>query len=84
MNYRPFSNGSQYCDWDSRNCCNCIKYSTTDPDKCEIQNALSEACFGDGTVTEDIAKRMGYMEHKNSYNWRCPEFIPETKNKKEN
>ena len=76
---RPFSNGTQFADWTGWNCDLCRKGENPDaiPD-CDIALALGEGYWGDGTVTPEIARRMGYYEaHAEgeypAYNWRCPE-----------
>jgi hypothetical protein len=78
--------GTQAMDWSGYNCDQCTKGPTDDvrngsgPDGginnlCDIENAVAEGMIiGHEAITEDIAKRMGHDEAKNSYNWRCPEF----------
>lgn len=61
-----FSNGSQYMDWMDRNCCECAK------EVCEYQRAISVAAIDDGTISNEIAKRMGYTDPL-EYTWDCPE-----------
>ena len=56
---RPFSSSAQYLNWENSNCCHCAKYSD-DASKCEIMLALAVASVGDGTVSDEIAKRMGH------------------------
>lgn len=69
---RPFANGSQFGDWEESNCARCTKYSD-DAKKCPIHYAIMLAFFGDGEITEDIARRMGYFDHPGSYVWMCNE-----------
>lgn len=74
--YRPFSNGSQFSDWRHANCWRCAKQfdEAADEYRCEIEQALDVACWDDGTVSEDIARRMGYLAAGScSYGWMCPE-----------
>lgn len=80
MSVQPFSNGSQYGDWQDRNCTGCWKSSTNrDPDKpfhrfnCQIDKALGEAYWGDGQVSDEIANRMGLDPKSEAYTWQCPE-----------
>ncbi len=71
----PFHCGTQFADWEESNCCQCRK--NAEPDKmptCPIQYALIAAMFDDGSVSDEIAERMGYAENKGHYNWRCKEF----------
>ena len=42
-----------------------------------LADALGLACILDGTVSEDIAKRMGYTHFPDCYNWPCTEFRSE-------
>ena len=78
MSVRPFSCGSQHGDWRASNCDRCTKYNH-DPklSKCEIDRAILKAQFGDGTVTDEIANRMGYHDNNGkdgfSYVWMCNE-----------
>lgn len=73
----PFYCGTQFMDWQESNCCNCKKYNP-DPEtgleiegECTILDALGIAAIDDGTVSVEIAKRMGYGE--NAYIWQCGE-----------
>lgn len=75
--YRPFANGSQYADWEASNCVRCTQYAEEDP-TCPIMYALALACLDDGTVDEDIARRMGYLNDDGTdnalrYGWPCRE-----------
>lgn len=84
-NVRPFSCGTQDIDWQDRNCCRCARL----PDGfweqywkmesgCEIFDALSFAAVDDGTITEEIAERMGYVGGPPfDYTWDCKERILE-------
>lgn len=76
---RPFSCGSQYGDWRSRNCDRCVKsYDNQKPEPkdgmgpCAIDNAISMAYLGNGTVSAEIAQRMGCTTSL-AYGWDCPE-----------
>jgi len=76
MSIRPFSCGTQYLDWSASNCVTCKK-SGMAPPQCDIERALISGCFGDGTVTESIAKRMGWVKGPAfHYIWECPEREP--------
>lgn len=73
--YNPFSNGSQYGDWAASNCWRCTKDAPIGvPPTCPIQIALDGALFDDGTVSKDIARRMGYLGHEGHYGWPCGEI----------
>jgi hypothetical protein len=77
--YRPFSNGSQWYDWQDSNCFRCKRVDVSDPDRpvstCPILEALNRACVDDGTVSEEIARRMGYLDARKDggipYGWPC-------------
>ncbi len=78
--YRPFSNGTQFQDWNYANCERCVKSDAATKDgqsKCEIFNALWNTYLGSGDISEDIAKRMGYLEEDGEetgrYCWPCNE-----------
>lgn len=79
----PFSNGTQYMDWQESNCCTCAKYrpDETDEEKCcPIEYALSFAAIDDGSVTDEIARRMGYKPGPPFYYvWECTEREPKYK-----
>ncbi len=72
----PFYCGTQACDWRSLNCENCHKgYDyASETQRCDIEHALDRAYFGDGTVPESVARRMGYTDE--AHNWQCPESEP--------
>ena len=62
----PFSCGSQYGDWRSRNCDRCLKSydnqvqaPTDGMGPCDIDNAIGLAYIGSGRVSSEIASRMG-------------------------
>jgi hypothetical protein len=80
---RPFYCGTQYADWETWNCENCRKQGRyADADKtdwrwsCELQRALGEAYLGDGSVSEDVARSIGYIGNEARHNWECPEATP--------
>ena len=68
-----FSSGSQYRNWIVSNCELCTKYDPEDFATCEIDEAIRQAYYDDGTVTEAIAKRAGYTEPNQAYVWKCGE-----------
>ena len=51
--YIPFSNGTEFDHWHSRNCQQCSRYSFDGPPECEADEALTLALFDDGAI--DIA-----------------------------
>jgi hypothetical protein len=75
--YSPFANGSQFSDWQASNCERCKKYNedmlVDDPNICEIDLALLGAYLDDGQVEKDIAQRMGFIDNREKYNWKCTE-----------
>lgn len=84
MTIRPFSNGSQYDDWEGSNCDRCTKGTEAEGRfTCPIRDALFMAFWDDGRVTPEIAQRMGRQEHEMRYVWPCtevewtPEWIAE-------
>jgi hypothetical protein len=81
---RPFYCGTQLIDWQEANCCRCKKYSfQTDPatgqtrvpldedQVCQIEEAIFEAHWGDGQVSDEIASRMG--ANTDAHIWQCGE-----------
>lgn len=77
MNYRPFSNGCQAGDWEASNCERCTKYSDEPETMCPIMYAITLAYIGTGEVSEDMARRIGYLKADGStdgrYAWPCTE-----------
>lgn len=75
MSIRPFSNGTQYIDWQIRNCDRCKKACTDSGNSpiCPIKKALALASWGDGTISDELGKRMGYEPGNPRYTWDCPE-----------
>lgn len=77
--YIPFSNGAQYLDWEASNCGRCKKAATKENFKagiftCDIEKDLVYGAIADGTVTKEIAQRMGLFGHELYHVWRCGEF----------
>lgn len=73
-----FSNGLQYADWSANNCDRCAKAG--DPgeagsSQCEIFEAIHDAAMDDGSVTNDIARRSGFLEGLHAYVWPCREYV---------
>jgi hypothetical protein len=46
--------------WLEQNCLSCRKYNPDGPSHCEIDIALLTASFEDGSVSRQIADRMGF------------------------
>lgn len=72
---RPFHCGSQDADWTERNCWDCRKEWQEDAPTewpCDIQKALQDAYWDNGTISAEIARRMGYTAC-DVYTWDCPE-----------
>lgn len=81
--FRPFSDGSQFQDWKASNCKRCKKYNELadrPEETCELDFQLWKACMGDGSVSRDVAVRIGYLvdavtfqQTNENYNWPCTE-----------
>jgi len=73
----PFYCGSQKMDWHCYNCSNCTKGYDDEARawRCDLEKAIDNAFMGDGSVSAEIAKRMGEPEDCRVHNWRCPEFV---------
>lgn len=75
---RPFANGFEYYAWIERNCGRCVRF-TPEP-TCEIEEALALACLGTGTISREIADRVGYAPERIYLDghlilgWPCAEF----------
>jgi hypothetical protein len=74
---RPFHCGSQAVDWEQSNCARCTKAydERTSTWPCDLERAIDEAGFGDGTVSPDVARRMGYDGSPTAYVWPCTEVV---------
>jgi len=74
---RPFDSGSQFADWQARNCERCVKWdeNDADPEKCDLDYAIGSAYIGDGEVPVEIARRIGRREGEARYTWDCPERV---------
>jgi len=80
MSMIPFSNGTEFMNFREINCWKCKK----DYDErimkqginilCDIEQALSEASVGDGTISDDIAKRVGLDVDYKDWDGKCLEF----------
>lgn len=77
---RPFYCGTQYLDWQNKNCCRCRKSAPVNDQgqsevfTCELEYCLTSACFGKGTVSEGIAARLGFKPASEVYTFKCREF----------
>lgn len=75
---QPFSNGTHFMDWEYGNCGRC-KHAVG-PDEwptCQIEEALTVACCGDGEITEAIWRRMNPQGKEGYYYWVCGEWHPD-------
>jgi hypothetical protein len=61
----PFSNGSEFDWWQSRNCDRCKKYDF-DPETytttCPIAEAIADMAATIAPLTQEMAIRMGYLD----------------------
>lgn len=55
---RPFSNGTEWMNWESDNCERCQRVA------CPLRRALRRGYMGDGTVPEDVARRTNRHEFR--------------------
>ena len=69
---RPFDNGIHLSGWQASNCQRCTKFDVELTPVCDIDYALLDAYMFDGTVSPEIAERMGAVGH-NKYVWQCGE-----------
>lgn len=72
--HRAFSTGSQYADWNSRNCDSCKKGFDKRHSKfrCDYEFALGVAFCGDGLITEEVARAIGFLDSEGCDIWECP------------
>lgn len=74
----PFHHGSQYADWVERNCWRCWKYNEEDASKsCLIDQAIGACALLDKPLSDEMARRCGYLRENgttnDNYTWKCPE-----------
>jgi hypothetical protein len=71
---KPFLNASQLAEWTCRNCSECEKAYDEEALRyhCDIEEALGLTSINDGSITKEIADRMGYDDPL-VYCWECPE-----------
>lgn len=67
MRVHVFSNGDAYRTWLHNNCARCVKVSD-----CSLEYALASACVLDGTISPDVAARLGVPADGNE-RWWCNE-----------
>lgn len=68
---RLFSNGEEYRTWNHNNCDTCVKRPT-----CFLEEAIAAACMLDGTVSLDVAARLGVPDDGRE-RWWCRELRTE-------
>ena len=72
-----FSNGTEYMDWNERNCCHCYRYNVAGGQVvkpfCRLEKALALGSVTDGTTTKTMARHLGYNDGQLAA-W-CPERI---------
>lgn len=66
--FTPFSSVPQFDNWQAANCHRCTKEG-----ECPVLGALWLAFVTNGTVSADIARRMGYIGNEAADVWTCPE-----------
>jgi hypothetical protein len=76
----PFYCGIQRMDWKCYNCHFCTKrYNEAARTwHCDLEKLIDESYMDDGSVSADVARRMGEPDDCRVYNWRCPEFTEDT------
>lgn len=57
--YRPFSNGTEFDIWHSRNCQQCQLCSIEDSPTCPGDEGLTLALFDDGEISAEICDFIG-------------------------
>jgi len=74
----PFSCGTQFMDWQHRNCDRCAKgtpftgHQSFEDITCPMERALCEGAIL-GEVPTELARRAGWQPHETRYGWECPE-----------
>jgi hypothetical protein len=74
---RPFYCGSQFADWEDHSCARCASSGQDYAEDggeyhwgtCEMEDALTEACIGSGSVEKGLAERHGFWYDENGTWW---------------
>ncbi len=82
---RPFSSGTQWIDWQDRNCCECKRIPEDEWRSergvawglCELYDALCEASINDGTISYLQAEAIGAIKFKGYFIWDCMSKLDE-------
>lgn len=77
MTVRPFATGTQYLNWEFQNCGRCKKAATEEEFRrgefrCDIEKELAYGAALDGTIGDEIAKRLKIQ--RGLYLWPCGEL----------
>lgn len=73
----PFSNGSQFCDWECRNCFRgkgCANYDPNDSETCPISETVLAVLAEHRPWTKEDDKAIGYDRSASPYTWPCPSY----------
>ena len=78
--FAPFAYGIQATDWAAQNCRRCAKHTEypTNGWLCPVEQAIDLARLDDGTVSREMAERMGHtpwLWEMEPYVWDCPERV---------
>lgn len=76
IKFYPWSNGTQWMDWEGSNCDRCTKSKLNDDywaEACPILNAIFMSQIDGEGLSEEMARRCGYVEHEGAYVWPCAE-----------
>lgn len=86
VKYRPFSNGTEFDIWHSRNCQRCQLCNTEVNPTCQGDEALTLALFDDGEISAEICDFIGTTHRETQENGdsfcdlkrQCNQFQPRT------
>jgi hypothetical protein len=76
---RIFSNGTEFSCWLENNCGDDCALACTDWEDgepiCDLETALMDAYCSDGTISQEIATRLGWTpERRTVLGWPCAEY----------
>lgn len=74
--YKPFAKFEFYKEWTARNCDSCKKGFDNKRRQfgCKGERMLCVAMIGNGKVTKEVAKAIGFLDSEGCDLWECPEW----------
>lgn len=68
----PWSNGTQFADWEARNCSRCQLSDPDEPEKCPLNDVMLTALADLRPWTSGDDESLGFDRSTYPYTWDCP------------